>query len=1286
MTYGRAVARAAEKTGVLTQICGVSPSVRAGRDQVFLALFILTLGGPAARAQTAGIAFVGRVLDANGRPLASASVSVAAFDDLRSYADTTNEEGRFRVVVTRRASAFSVGVRKQGYATQTRQIAGSITDSIITVAEFRMVRSAQSLTAVHVVASRPPPVRESERIFAKPGESELTLDPSSGFAGATTGDMAGDLQLALAAIPGIAVTPGAGGGASYTFAGLDGAQNRVTLNGADVAPAAPRDGGLLRVTTTGYDATEAMSGVRAEWTILGANYVPNRTLRLTFDAPGLQASRLGSALGPRTAPPILSGVLGGPGKGFVRFHNTSFQLSGQAGSLATLVSIDDASLGALGVSADSVRRIVGALDALGIGSIARVRGASARTTTHASVYSRLDLTTNSIGNIYRGPDERIGGQSNGADQGHVFYLLFGGEATESNGTGAGVLTLPAFASTARSRSLTAQAFNSVYPREYILNETRLTATFGGSRFEPMSTLPGASVLTTGVGALGGASTVLQAAGNGGAPSTTRSWSVQVRNDTHWSSPGGRHVWKVALESLVDGYSAQRDASRGRFDFLSVEDFVANRPSAFMRSIAATSSDVRGVHVAAAFGDSYTPSRALAFQYGMRVEGHGLQSDAARNRAVDSLYAARTGSLPMRFSVAPMAGFTWRYKPTASGFPSSSHLILGGIRDYRGTVATRDALGVFGETGMASGLRELRCIDAATPQPQWDRYGDVAAIPTACALGGGDPELAQSALPVSLYSPAFALGHSMRTDLQWTAPLSRTVQLSVRGMTAINARQPSIVDLNFDGVPRFSLADEGNRPVFTPVTSVGAENGLASTVPSRRAPQFTHVTERRSDLRSRSSSLTGELRVYPVMSRFGSGVKVPLWLAYTFTDTRRQFTGFTGTTEGDPRATGWEPATTGRHAVLFGATLHVPDWFRITPGLTLRSGMRYTPIVQGDVNADGLSSNDRAFVFDPRVTSDAVLSAGMSALLDGASRQPARCLGAQVGRIAAPSSCTGPWTATLNAIVAVDPARIRLQNRGTVQLRVLNVLAGLDQLVHGSDRLHGWGQPAYPDPVLLQVRGFDPVARRYRYSVNRSFGDTRVYQSLFQAPFRIAIDVSLDVGPSRERVERTRVLSCGTTSARSPCPESRPTESARPITPDSATLADRIRRAHDPRNLFDPVIRRADEFQLSPVQTDSLEALGRSHGAFRDSTYAALAGAIARQGAALDDEAVARRWREAIRAVARSEWNTGVLARALLTPTQAEGIFGRSGPLSVRPIIYDERELERTLRLWQQRVY
>ena len=497
-----------------------------------------------------------------------------------------------------------------------------------------------------------------------------------------------------------------------------------------------------------------------------------------------------------------------------------FQVSRRAGSLATLGSINDAALGALGVSPDSVRLLVGALDALGIGSLAPPRGASDRVTTSGSAYSRLNFTTNSIGWTYRGPNETVGGQSNGKDQGHVFYLLMGGDAAESRGAGAGALTLPDYASSSRSHGFTAQAFNSVYPREYILNETRLSATIGGSRFEPDSPLPAAAVLTSASGVQGGTLATLHAAGSGGATSTTRSWTLQARNDTHLSSPGGRHQWKVALESQVDAISVRRDATPGRFEFASVEDFLGNRASAFSRSIAATSTDVRGVHIAAAVGEAYTPSRTLAWQYGVRLEGHGVQADAARNRVVDSLFGARTGGLPMRFSVAPMAGFTWRYKLRPSGYPSPIHMIMGGIRDYRGALPTRSAQALFAETGLASGLREVRCIDAATPRPEWERYGDLAAIPAGCAGGSGSADLGESALPVSLYSPDFVLGHSVRAELQWTAPISRTVRLSVRAMTAVNARQPSTVDLNFDGVPRFTLADEGNRPVFASPTNVG----------------------------------------------------------------------------------------------------------------------------------------------------------------------------------------------------------------------------------------------------------------------------------------------------------------------------------------------------------------------------------------------------------------------------------------------------------------------------------
>jgi hypothetical protein len=73
----------------------------------------------------------------------------------------------------------------------------------------------------------------------------------------------------------------------------------------------------------------------------------------------------------------------------------------------------------------------------------------------------------------------------------------------------------------------------------------------------------------------------------------------------------------------------------------------------------------------------------------------------------------------------------------------------------------------------------------------------------------------------------------------------------------------------------------------------------------------------------------------------------------------------------------------------------------------------------------------------------------------------------------------------------------------------NVLAGVDQLVHGNS-LRGWGSPATPDPVLLVPRGFDAANGRFNYDVNPRFADTRPGRTLFRNPFRIVIDFSLDL--------------------------------------------------------------------------------------------------------------------------------------------------------------------------------
>jgi hypothetical protein len=505
-----------------------------------------------------------------------------------------------------------------------------------------------------------------------------------------------------------------------------------------------------------------------------------------------------------------------------------------------------------------------------------------------------------------------------------------------------------------------------------------------------------------------------------------------------------------------------------------------------------------------------------------------------------------------------------------------------------------------------------------------------------------------------------------------APIADHLRLSLHGMTAVNTQQPSTVDLNFSGLPQFAVGAEGGRPVFVTPASIGETNGTLSTVESRRYAQFASVNERRADLRSRASSVTATLDYRPAMTRLGSGTKVPVSLSYTYFDAREQFNGFSATTTGDPRRIDWQRSSVGRHSLVMSTAVQVPDWLRLTIGLRVRSGSRYTPIVLGDINADGMTANDRAFVFSAAQSEDSLLRAGLEKVMEEAPRSAQRCLRSQLGAIARPNSCVGPSSALMHAIITIDPARVGLQNRGTLQVHVNNVFAGADQLLHGSRHLHGWGQPVYPDPVLLRVNGFDPVARRFRYDVNRSFGDPRSLQRFIPSPFRVTLEFSIDVGPDREEAELRRRLAPPSTEGVSPL--------------DSSFFAEQLGRAHDRRNLFEVVVRRADEYGLTGPQRDSLERLGRAYGEFRDSTYGALAGVIAAHGGSVTDEAVRGEWRRSLRAVARREWRTGEEARHVLTRKQVDEIFSRNGPLGARPIVMDERELARFLARWQERVF
>jgi hypothetical protein len=251
---------------------------------------------------------------------------------------------------------------------------------------------------------------------------------------------------------------------------------------------------------------------------------------------------------------------------------------------------------------------------------------------------------------------------------------------------------------------------------------------------------------------------------------------------------------------------------------------------------------------------------------------------------------------------------------------------------------------------------------------------------------------------------------------------------------------------------------------------------------------------------------------------------------------------------------------------------------------MQSGMPYTPIVIGDINGDGYS-NDRAFIFNPSsIAADTGLANPLDRLLTSSSGSARACLTRQFNKVAGRNSCVGPWAFTnLSLQIQPDAYRARLGNRGSVSLFVNNILSGLDQAVHGSEKLHGWGQPAFPDATLLTVRGFDPTTKRFTYAVNPQFGNTAVFRNTFRQPFTLTIDFRMDVARDRE----TQMLSALLTPKKA--------ENVKVLS--EAQIKQRIMRGFNP---IDQMILVKDSLKFTDAQIDSMRKIGQRFAVARDS--------------------------------------------------------------------------------------
>jgi len=314
-------------------------------------------------------------------------------------------------------------------------------------------------------------------------------------------------------------------------------------------------------------------------------------------------------------------------------------------------------------------------------------------------------------------------------------------------------------------------------------------------------------------------------------------------------------------------------------------------------------------------------------------------------------------------------------------------------------------------------------------------------------------------------------------------------------------------------PAFALVEEGDRPVFVAPEFIDEASGLVSPGAWQRDSTVGFVRELSRSGRSRSVQIIARVDGFLGASTITS-------LSYTFTRTEvtlgdAPVSGFSAGSAALPDMAPWASAPwERRHAIQFVLSQRLGENGRASLISRVSSGIRYTPMVSGDINGDWLH-NDRAFVFDPMLAPDSSVSRGLT-------QQIARgvgggCLGSQIGRVAAPSSCTGPWSFSLDARLELRPWQGRRARRLAVSAIATNISSLLDQLIHGERGVRGWGESTLVDDRLLTPRRFDRATGAFRYEINDRFGQP---VALGRSPFAVRLTARVALG--RDPVAQTAI--------------------------------------------------------------------------------------------------------------------------------------------------------------------
>jgi hypothetical protein len=1052
-------------------------------------VLFLALAAPLA-AQQADV-LTGRVVGADGRPMIGARVEAISAETEISRSVVTDANGRFMILFPDGGGRYLLRVTFIGMADVVQPLVREAEEELL-LANVTMQTQAIALDAINVQAQRPQPgdarAGEQSTDLSQDLLNRLPLpdlDPNT-------------VALLAAGVVGTALDS-VSGQMGFSVAGMSDLLNQVTLDGAIVGEGGlgvPEEG-LRRtsITTSTFDASRGgFAGGMVSMMSARGNNRPGGALSYRLDNDFLQSTA--SATTNAFSRHWLSASYGGPIVTNKLFYNASLQLSRNTNHRFALAANDPLAAQRSGVATDSISRFLSILEAAHGFEVFGQTGPYNQVTDDVRLQGRMDW------NIMQ---ERTRSQT--------LSVRFNASLNQQDSTRINPLDLVQHGGDMERNTTLASATLTSRFRTNWTNTLSTSFTESWNQTFPYAELPEGTVRVTSDFEDGTRGTSrLVFGGNRSMPTERYTRDLQAANDLSLLLPIGNQVHRFKLGGSVQ-YS--KDVSRstdnlfGSFSYASLQDFLDNRPERFERSLTERQSRTAALNTGIYVGDTWRITMPLELTLGLRWDRTQLDQKPAYNPLVEQLFGRRTDIDPVATAISPRLGFNYRLNQ--QGEPAKA--LSGGIGLFAGRPPTSIFSAAVRQTGLPDAEQRLICIGDAVPVPDWDLYQrDPLAVPVVCADGGeGSDDLLSTRSPnVTLISPDQSLPSSLRFDLGYRAQLPYQLNANVRYTYSRGMGLWGYRDINLDETRLFTLQGE-NRPFFGEAAGIVPRTGATSLASSRVHEQFSNVYEvvadRESEAHQMTASLTGWL---PIRLMFS--------LNYTLGFARDQGSGGMGMgalfvpTAGSPNDVVW--ATSGndrRHTMNLILSYPLTPWMEISGMSRLSSGAPFTPMVNRDINGDGMR-NDIAFVFDPAdASADPALREGMTRLLEQVPGRVRSCLESQLGGIAERNSCRNSWTQSLDMRASLRPNLPRLERRFTVSADFRNVLTGLDQVINGRDNMRGWGEGQRADANLLEVTGFDPAAQRFIYQVNEGFGQARRGPNAFRNAFSVTLSGRIAVG-------------------------------------------------------------------------------------------------------------------------------------------------------------------------------